>query len=119
MVFDAAPGRGVVAMSSLCATASASPRNIGNVISLPSRCPSSRSPEAMWIPEPDFYTSVEAADGWRAFTTCMSTWVGLGGVGELRGAGAHGARRYRRVDDKRDFAPACAGIRRTIASPRL
>ena len=76
MVFDAAPGRGVVVAMSVMRDRFRLTANIVNVIEPPQPMPKLPVARAMWIPEPDFYTSVEAwltAGG--AHHTCMSTQI--------------------------------------------
>lgn len=76
MVFDAAPGRGVVVAMSDMRDRFRLTANIVNVIEPPQPMPKLPVARAMWIPEPDFYTSVEAwltAGG--AHHTCMSTQI--------------------------------------------
>lgn len=76
MVFDAAPGRGVVVAMSDMRDRFRLTANIVNVIEPPQPMPGLPVARAMWIPEPDFYTSVEAwltAGG--AHHTCMSTQI--------------------------------------------
>lgn len=76
MVFDAAPGRAVVVAMSDMRDRFRLTANIVNVIEPPQPMPKLPVARAMWIPEPDFYTSVEAwltAGG--AHHTCMSTQI--------------------------------------------
>ena len=97
MVFDADPGTAVVVAMADMRDRFRLTANVVDVIAPPHPMPSLPVARAMWVPRPDFSTSVEAwltAGG--AHHTCMSTQIGVG-VWEFFALLARSARGERRL----------------------